>query len=115
MSKLFLDQKCIIGNVKLCNTFLKNLKGLMFSRRLKEDEALLLDCREESILGSSIHMFFVFQTIDAIWLNNDFEVVDIKRNLRPFTFLHIPQKKARYILETRDCGKLKEGMRLRLE
>ena len=61
MHKLFSKEKCILSKVEICNTFLKNLKGLMFSRELKSDEALLLDCKQESVLNSSIHMF-VFVT-----------------------------------------------------
>ena len=114
MHKLFSKEKCVLSKVKVCTTFLKNLKGLMFSRELKSDEALLLDCKQESVLNSSIHMFFVFQTIDAVWLNNDFEIVDIKKNLKPFTFLHIPNRKARYVLEMKNAKELKLGEKLTL-
>ncbi|MBI4154286.1 DUF192 domain-containing protein [Candidatus Woesearchaeota archaeon] len=105
----------MVSKVKLCKTFLQNLRGLMFSRKLKDSEAILLDCRQESILHSSIHMLFVFQSIDAVWLNKDLEIVDIQKNLKPFSLFHKPKEKARYVLELKDSALFKEGMQLSLK
>ena len=43
-------------------------------------------------------MFFVFYPIDLIFLNKNKEVVELKRNLRPFS-IYSPKKKTKYILE----------------
>lgn len=66
----------------------------MFSKRL--DNALIIINRKE--INTPIHMFFVFYPIDVIWLNSKKEVVYIKRNLKPFSFIN-PKVKAKYILE----------------
>ncbi|MDD4662623.1 MAG: DUF192 domain-containing protein, partial [Candidatus ainarchaeum sp.] len=46
----------------------------------------------------SIHMFFVFYRITVIFLNSKKDVVDIKKNLKPFR-LYIPKRKAKYVIE----------------
>ena len=77
-------------NIKVCKGFSK-FKGLMFSRKLKDNEGLFFN-------GSSVHMLFVFQSIDVVWLNNN-KVVDKKESVKPFTFLIKPKVKANSILE----------------
>ena len=114
MHRLFLGKTCVLENVKLCSTFLQNLQGLMFAKKLKKNEGILLDCREESVLHTAIHMLFVFQAIDAIWLDEKMRVVDIKRGLKPFTLFHKPKAKARYVLEVAESGQFKEGQQLRI-
>ncbi|MDD4662622.1 MAG: DUF192 domain-containing protein, partial [Candidatus ainarchaeum sp.] len=68
--------------------------GLMFSRKKKFDYALIFDRAYESKINSSIHMFFVFYRITVIFLNSKKDVVDIKKNLKPFR-LYIPKRKAK--------------------
>ena len=53
--------------------------------------------KDEEII---IHMLFVFFSIDAIWLDKDFRILEIKRNIKPFTFLIKPRYRARYFIET---------------
>ena len=77
----------------------RGTQGLMFSRKLQENESVLLDISRESRLGASVHMLFVFFPIDVVWLDNEMKVVDIAKNLLPFTPFRMPRRKARYILE----------------
>lgn len=77
---------------------LKQGLGLMFFPRKKFNFALIFKRERESIIGSAIHMFFVFYPINIIFLNSKKEVVDIKKNLLPFT-MYFPKKPARYIIE----------------
>jgi uncharacterized membrane protein (UPF0127 family) len=43
-------------------------------------------------------MWFVFQSIDILFLNNKHEVVEIKEGLRPFTF-YLPKKRSSSVIE----------------
>ncbi len=81
-----------------CASFLCRLRGLMFRRRLPEGEALLLVGGRASRLETTIHMFFVFFPIAAIWLDEGGRVVDV-RLARPFRPLYIPRGPARDVLE----------------
>lgn len=60
----------------------------------------------KSRLWAAIHMFFMRFPIDAIWIDRERRVVDLKRNLLPFNLLkintwkiYIPKQKAIYLLE----------------
>ncbi len=65
----------------------------MFSRKLKDKECLILEN------ASDIHMLFVFQSIDVVWLDKNKKVIDIKENVKPFTSLIRPKIKAYYVIE----------------
>ncbi len=91
--------KRLIANVKVCNNFFSKFRGLMFSRKLKKNEGILLISDKESILETSIHMLFVFFKIDVVWINNDKKIVDIKRNVKPFKLFIGSKEKAKYVLE----------------
>jgi len=84
------DDKIICDNIKFCDGF-SRFKGLMFSKRLKSNEGLFFN-------GSCIHMLFVFQSIDVVWLKNN-KVIDIKENVKPFSFLVKPKFKADSVVE----------------
>ncbi len=88
----------ILRRVRRCETFLCHLRGLTFRRSLKDDEGLLLVGERENRLDTTIHMFFVFFPIAAIWLNSDGRVVDAKL-ARPFRPLYAPRAPARDVLE----------------
>ena len=91
-------KKIIIKNVKIADTEIKQTLGLMFSRRNKFNYCLIFKRPNSSILGSSIHMMFVFYPIAVIFLDENKKVVDIKKKIVPFWF-YMPKKPAKYILE----------------
>ena len=66
------NNRIISSNVKLCNDFFSKFRGLMFSGRLNDDEALILNN------SSDIHMLVVFQGIDVVWLDKSKNVIDKK-------------------------------------
>lgn len=70
----------------------------MFRRKLNPAEALLFEEKKESILGASIHMFFVFFPISVIWLRADGSVVDTTV-AKPFRPYYAPSAPAKYFLE----------------
>ncbi len=84
--------------VRQCRSFLCRLRGLMFRRKLKPAEALLFEEKNESLLGASIHMFFVFFPIAVIWMRADGCVVDTVL-AKPFHPYYAPAAPAKFFLE----------------
>ncbi len=88
----------VLGRAKWCKNFWCQFKGLMMRRSLPEDEGLLFVYRRENIVEASIHMFFVFFAIAAVWLDNEGHVVDAKL-AKPWRPFYAPAKPARYLIE----------------
>ena len=84
---------------ELCDNFYKRFRGLMFRKRLDKEGCLLFVLNRSSRIDASIHMMFVFFPIDVLWLDESFNVVDYKLNLKPFSLGSSPRKPAKYILE----------------
>ena len=78
--------------VQECNSWFSIFRGLMFSRRRN---LLFVFDKERKV---SIHMLFVFFSIDIYWLDEDFRVIDLRKKVKPFTFVE-SDKKAKYVLE----------------
>ena len=89
-------------NVIKADTFLKQVLGLMF--RFPKENGLILWFNKEKYVA--LHTFFVFFPIDIIYLNNDKEVVKIRRNIKPFIAL-IPHVKCKYIVELKNAENVK--------
>ncbi len=85
-------------HIKYCDTFLTQVRGLMFRPSLARDEGLLLVGKRDSRLDSSIHMFFVPFDLSVIWIDSKMRVVDkvLAKSWRPAYFSKQP---ARYVLE----------------
>ena len=86
-----------IVRARWCVSFFCRLRGLTFRRALAEGEGLLLVDRSEGRLSASIHMWMVFFPIGVIWLNAEWEVVDVIV-ARPWR-VYLPAAAAQYILE----------------
>jgi uncharacterized membrane protein (UPF0127 family) len=84
--------------IKFCDTFLSQLRGLTFRFRLSPQEGLLLVGKRDSRLDSSIHMLFVSFNLAIVWINSEMKVVDkvLARSWRPAYFSKHP---AKYVLE----------------
>ena len=67
--------------------------GFMFS---EPKTALVMAFEKEKNI--SLHMFFVFGTIDVLFLDRNMKVVELKREFRPFT-AYTSGKKAKYAVE----------------
>jgi len=87
--------KIIVRHSKHCRSIFSKAKGLMFSPKMK-DEGLIFYFGKEQL--TSLHMFFVFQTIDVLFLDKVKRVVEIKRNFRPFT-VYAPKNRSNYVIE----------------
>ncbi len=78
---------------KLCNNLFSRAFGLLFTYK----KSALLVASKESRLATSIHTFFMLNSIDVIWLDKDKNIIDIK-TMKPFQH-HTPKHKAKYVLE----------------
>lgn len=90
----------IASRVVRCDTVWRRGRGLMFRASLPEDEVYLFVEGRESVIQTTIHMFFVFFKIGVIWLGQDMRVVD-KALARPFRPYYAPSSPARYYVEGR--------------
>ena len=99
-------KKTVIKGVRFANSHFSKLRGLMFEKKAKFNYALVFPFKEETRLGASIHMLFVFFPIAAVYLDAKKRVVDIAV-LKPFALNYTPKKKAKYLVEL-PVGKGKE-------
>lgn len=84
------------GRVKVADTFFKRFRGLMLKPKI--DYALVFILPGEARINATIHMFFMLQSIDILFLDRNMRVVDI-REARPWR-IYIPKKSVRYVVET---------------
>ena len=67
-----------ILTVEVADSFLSRLRGLMFRKKLESGHGLLItSC-------NSIHMMFMCFAIDVVYLDKDYTIIKIVRNLRPW-------------------------------
>lgn len=93
------DGNVLIESARWCQSRLCKLRGLQFRRSLEPGEALILVHSEDSILQTSIHMFFVFFPIAAVWINGDGKVTSAQL-AKPWRPYYASPEPARYVLET---------------
>lgn len=67
-----------LPTITIANGFWQRFKGLMLSKPLPTDRALLISrC-------SSVHTFFMRYALDLIYLDNDNRVVKLVRGVKPW-------------------------------
>lgn len=91
-----IDSKFI--HAQYCDGFWCKFKGLMFRSSIPYNEGILFVEKNESVLNTSIHMFFMFMDIAVAWINEKHEIVDVQlaKKWHPF---YGPQKPAKFVLE----------------
>ncbi len=78
-------------------SFLSRVRGLMLT---KKPQTLVLVSPSESVESSSIHMWFMRQPIDVIWLDSGLKAVDLLEGARPWAFrVFRPKSPAKYVVE----------------
>ena len=92
---LKINNKVITKETKICASVASKALGLMFSRRIKDKALVFVNAQEEFV---PLHMLFVFQTIDILFLDSNKRIVELKRDFKPFT-MYIPTKKAKFVIE----------------
>ncbi|MBN1964300.1 MAG: DUF192 domain-containing protein [Anaerolineae bacterium] len=88
----------VLARARWCASYWCKFRGLMLRASLPPDEGLLFVYRRESVIDTSIHMFFMRFAIAAIWLDAQGIVVD-KKLAKPWRPAYAPQKPAQYIVE----------------
>ena len=101
---------------RYCDTFGCRLRGLTFRKNLSPNEGLLLVQKRQNRSDAAIHMFFVWMDLAVIWIDDDFQVVDV-RLARSWRSLYFPRNPARYVLEVgpENISKFQIGDRLSFE
>ena len=77
---LFLDNPQLELRVQVADNFLQRLRGLM----LRSPASLPLGTGRLIAPCNSIHMMFMRFTIDVVYLAEDYTVVKVARNIRPW-------------------------------
>ncbi|HZK23922.1 MAG TPA: DUF192 domain-containing protein [Oscillospiraceae bacterium] len=87
------DQTLIAQHVYSATTFLRRLRGLMFSKCFPQgyDALLLSPC-------NAVHTMFMHYTIDVVFLDQAWQVVAIQPFMQPWQLSAIV-KKADHVLE----------------
>ncbi len=93
------------------NAWESRFLGLMF-KKLRKGEACVLKNPYNDRLGAGIHMFFVPQELDVLWLDEKGVVVDKKHCKR--WRLYFPEKSASYVVELLDAGNTKINDEIRM-
>jgi len=87
---------------RVCKSVFSQGWGLMFRRK---QNLIMIFNKERKI---SLHNFFVFFPIDVLILNQNQEIVEIKREFRPFTLAQF-QHPGKYVVELSFPGKYELG------
>nr|MBD3312147.1 DUF192 domain-containing protein [archaeon] len=95
--------KVLARNAWVCESLKARCRGLMF-RRISEEEGCVLLNPYNDVLGASIHMFFVPQDLEVLWVDEDYRVVSVRKcqkaTLNPLTWrTYTPSRPAKYVVE----------------
>lgn len=98
-----------VWNVRVCTTFLSQLRGWMLRTLPHHDGLLFILPRTQTM---DIHTWFCLRSLNIAFLDEHQRVVQLYRNVRPFTFF-LRGVPARYILEVKDAHALRAGARIK--
>src|SRR3989338_8512017 len=101
------NRQIISQKETVCNTIYSQICGLMFRKK----QNLIMTFKEEKRI--SLHMFFVFYPIDVLLLNKNKEIIEIKRNFKPFTSWS-SKEKGKYVVELAFLGEYEVGDRVEI-
>ena len=104
-------------NVAVAKTLKQKQKGLMFVKRLPMNRGMLFDVRENEKV--SMWMKNTYISLDMIFLDCDYKIVDVYKNAKPHSIDEITSdKNFCYVLEVNggdfDKYKLKLGDRFKM-
>lgn len=98
-NKVCINSKCF--NIEIAQTPEERQKGLMYRQSLNENAGMLFIFDKEGI-----YPFWMKNTLiplDIIWINKDYKIVYIEKNIAPCKTdpcpSYSPQKEALYVLE----------------
>jgi uncharacterized membrane protein (UPF0127 family) len=101
MSKLIHKNKIILKDMIYATNIFDISKGLMFSSKdkIKQGMCLVMPSKSDKKFGCSVTMLFVFSSLDILFINKNYEVVD-KKTLKPFLFSYTPKKPCKFVIES---------------
>ena len=88
----------VLERVKWCSSRWCKFLGLQFRRGLQPDEGLVLVHNKDSTASTSIHMFFVFFPIAAVWVDGEGRVTSAQL-AKPWRPYYASPQPARYVIE----------------
>ena len=92
--QFFIENKLVVKELLLANTFFARLKGLMFKKDLPIHKGVLLSpC-------NSVHTFFMNFNIDVVYLDQDLIIKEVFYNVSPRKVLPI-RKDCKNVLEVK--------------
>jgi uncharacterized membrane protein (UPF0127 family) len=86
------NNKIIAREAIILKSFLSQVVGLRF----KKQKNLVFDFKKEK--KEIIDMIFVFYPIDLVFLDKSKKVIEIKKNIKPFTF-YKTKNEVKFLLE----------------
>jgi uncharacterized protein len=109
ISIVTVENELILENVVLADRFLSRLKGLMGKSKIEDDEGLLIrPC-------NSIHTFFMKFNLDIAFVDENFVVLEVYRDLAPNKLSKI-YKKSKFVIEGKagSLSKLNKGEKIKI-
>jgi uncharacterized membrane protein (UPF0127 family) len=93
------SREVLLRSARWCASRWCRLVGLQFHRPLHPGEAIILAKKNDSVASSSIHMFFVFFPIAAVWIDGEGRVTSAQL-AKPWHPFYASPEPARFVLET---------------
>ncbi len=112
--KVFVGER-FVADVKVALRREEKVRGLQGINKLKERDGLLIPFNKVSRFRNGIWMFRMKTSIDVVFVDESLNIVDIRENLRPFSFfnpltwkIYFPKKPCKYAIELKSsvCRKL---------
>ena len=101
MAKLIYKNKTVLSDMKYASNIFSISKGLMFASKKKigRGMCLVMPSKKDKRFSCSVTMLFVFSSLEILFVNKNFKVVD-KRTLKPFVLRYTPRGKCKYVIES---------------
>nr|AGF93085.1 protein containing DUF192 [uncultured organism] len=98
LKKLVIEEtgEVLADKIETADSFWSRFRGLMFRRDFAEGEGILFELSEPREFG--VHTFFLFFSIDLVYLDGDLEILETKEKLSPWS-TYTPETPASYLLE----------------
>lgn len=90
--------KLLASEVELADTFWRRFRGLMFRRKFQRGKALLFKFPKPGRRKCGVHMWFVRFSIDLVYLDSSFKVVELRAQLKRWRFYR-PRATVSYLIE----------------
>ncbi len=89
--------KFVLRGFEKADSPFKRVAGIMFRATLSRP--VLFSFGREARFANSIHSFFCLVPFDAVFLDSQKRVVDVRKNVLPFTPLVVPKAASKYLAE----------------